>query len=782
MKKKAKVAVVLPVYNTEKYLKQCLKSLLAQSLKDIQIIIVNDGSTDNSLQIALDYAKEDNRIIIHNQKQSNAGVARNNGMSFANAEYIIFLDSDDFFNKDFLLKMYKKIKADDSDVVICNYNKFDENTKKFISFNGINHNLISNKDCIKTKEYYNNLFTIFTPVPWNKLIKLNLCKDMLFSKTKSCNDLFFIYSFLAKTNKISIINEVLLTYRINRKDSLVLNKDKNAFDFIYAYDELFNEVKDNSYLYESFLNSYISSCLWTLNRVFKNRAKLKSKIKEQLDYKYDVSNIASDNAKLLLNLINENIYVCLSSYPSRINTLIYSLKSILNQSLMPDKIYLNLAYDEFKNKEDDLPLDIIKLSKEAKIQINWCENLKSYKKYMQLFDKNNDVIVCADDDLLYPENWLYELYFAYINDKSVVHCHRAHIVLFNKTLLPYNLWIKSANIKNASTHLLATSGAGVLLKSDYFNEDFYNKELFSKLAPYADDIWLFFNLFLQDKKIKIVNNAYKNIVYVENTQENSLWQINKDNNDIQINNVLSYYKDLNKKLSSTISINNYIEEIKFHLSSVRVEVLSDDINIDDFFVFCNKASFNKVKNSFILIDNLDELNFYCKVNSQGVLKFRFRANIINNTSLQVIFKEIKINDKFYLNKAKLVSYDEYVVFNINVNANEIIKLSYRKENYNFKYKDNLKTALNKYFIAHSSLKNFHNYILKSLSAFYSHFNLKNFLVKILRLFVKIEREKYKTRYYILGIKIVRYKLRRELLDNIKLLQDELKRLSNKLDK
>ena len=94
--KTAKISVIIPIYNTAQYLRQCLDSVIHQSLKDIEIICVDDGSTDNSLQILQEYAKKDKRIIILQQENQGAGVARNYGMKVATAEYLSFLDSDDF--------------------------------------------------------------------------------------------------------------------------------------------------------------------------------------------------------------------------------------------------------------------------------------------------------------------------------------------------------------------------------------------------------------------------------------------------------------------------------------------------------------------------------------------------------------------------------------------------------------------------------------------------------------------------------------------------------------
>ena len=112
-----KVSVIIPVYNVEPYLKQCMDSVVGQTLKDIEIICVDDGSTDNSLDILREYAAEDSRIQIIEQKNAGAGAARNNGMRYATGKYLSFLDSDDFFEPRMLEKAYDLAEKDQADFV-----------------------------------------------------------------------------------------------------------------------------------------------------------------------------------------------------------------------------------------------------------------------------------------------------------------------------------------------------------------------------------------------------------------------------------------------------------------------------------------------------------------------------------------------------------------------------------------------------------------------------------------------------------------------------------------
>lgn len=117
--KDIKVSVIIPVYNAQKYLEKCLNSVVSQTLKDIEIICVDDGSSDSSPDILQSFAKKDSRVIIKRQKNLFAGAARNNGMDTARGKYFVFWDSDDFFEKNALEVLYNKCEKERADMCLC---------------------------------------------------------------------------------------------------------------------------------------------------------------------------------------------------------------------------------------------------------------------------------------------------------------------------------------------------------------------------------------------------------------------------------------------------------------------------------------------------------------------------------------------------------------------------------------------------------------------------------------------------------------------------------------
>ena len=141
-----KVSVIIPVYNVQNYLRPCLDSVLKQTLKEIEIICVDDGSTDGSLEILKQYAAKDNRITVLKQKNLHAGVARNAGLAVARGEYLSFLDSDDFFELNMLEESYRLIRKKQADILFYQYKNFNQETQQIEKTGGINLALPQDED------------------------------------------------------------------------------------------------------------------------------------------------------------------------------------------------------------------------------------------------------------------------------------------------------------------------------------------------------------------------------------------------------------------------------------------------------------------------------------------------------------------------------------------------------------------------------------------------------------------------------------------------------------
>ena len=166
-----KVSVIIPVYNVEKYLKQCLDSIVNQTLKDIEIICIDAGSTDGSVGIIKEYQLKDNRIdVVLSEEHFDAGAARNIGLEKAKGEYLAILDSDDFFNLNMLNDAYNRAKKDDSDIVIFYANQYDMKNNK-ISFMpwSMKAEYCPFKRAFSPDEMPKFIFNCFQNWTWNKL-------------------------------------------------------------------------------------------------------------------------------------------------------------------------------------------------------------------------------------------------------------------------------------------------------------------------------------------------------------------------------------------------------------------------------------------------------------------------------------------------------------------------------------------------------------------------------------------------------------------------------------
>lgn len=257
------------------------------------------------------------------------------------------------------------------------------------------------------------------------------------------------------------------------------------------------------------------------------------------------------------------IIVSLTSYPDRMYELKYTLYSLLHQTLKPDRIILWLAEEQFPEREADIAPSLLAL-KENGISIMWCEDIKSYKKLIPALERfPEDIIVTADDDLYYPENWLELLYNSYLENPDCVHCHRAHRVqILGGQFAPYNSWPKKVSSDHPVYQVFPTNGGGTLFPPHKLYKDVVCKELFTEIAPGADDIWFWAMCLLNQTKIQIVTGGIKQPVAVNwsreigITDESTLYQNNgaKQQNDIYLGNILRKYPELLEILQKENSV------------------------------------------------------------------------------------------------------------------------------------------------------------------------------------------------------------------------------------
>lgn len=236
MRKKISVSVIVPVYNVEKYLGKCLDSLLNQTLKDIQIIVVNDGSTDDSQNIIDKYCqKYGDRITALKKENGGLSDARNYGMEHIKGEYYTFLDSDDWIEKEAYEKMYNKAISENFDMVVCDTNFiYPDRVDKVES--GVKHDVISHQTVKK-------IFLDIFPAAWNKIYKSRFKNtDIRFTKGVWYEDVEYIYKLLPYVKSIGVIKQPFIQY-LQRESSITYTFNEKVFDIVINFDRVIEYYK-----------------------------------------------------------------------------------------------------------------------------------------------------------------------------------------------------------------------------------------------------------------------------------------------------------------------------------------------------------------------------------------------------------------------------------------------------------------------------------------------------------------------------------------------------------
>ena len=260
-----KVSIIVPVYNTSNYLDKCISSILNQSYKNIEIIIIDDGSTDNSLDILKKYEKQDNRIKVLAQKNQGQGVARNYGLKEATGEYICFVDSDDRIDQLMVEKLLQNIKKEDSDFSSCLI-AFEDKKEIKIYRKQFDVEYLEGDDQIKDSYQVKNIF----PIPCNKIYKTKFLKEnnIYFPEIRKNEDMLFIHKVVLYSKRCSFVNEVLY-YAYRREGSTsrkvtveniknmieLLEIDKKNLESLGKYEKFSKEYK--SFYIRAIFNVYL---------------------------------------------------------------------------------------------------------------------------------------------------------------------------------------------------------------------------------------------------------------------------------------------------------------------------------------------------------------------------------------------------------------------------------------------------------------------------------------------------------------------------------------------
>ncbi len=275
------ISIIVPIYNTEKYLKKCIDSLINQTYKDIEIILVNDGSKDNSEQIINKY--DDKRIKYFKKKNEGIGKTRNYGIDKATGDYLMFIDSDDYIANDCCQEFVNEISNTKADIVVSDFYKDRNGTYEYIKIDDFG---ISNlkKD--------SNLLIRINPGPCNKVYKRDLVikNHIRFNEQYKYEDSPFVIECLIKANKIAKINKALSYYCIHSNSETTVRDDR-VFDIIKIIDIIRDKAKDYNYL-KNDMNKFTVDLItnYTIQQRYQKNRKIRNSFINE-SFKYMKSNV-----------------------------------------------------------------------------------------------------------------------------------------------------------------------------------------------------------------------------------------------------------------------------------------------------------------------------------------------------------------------------------------------------------------------------------------------------------------------------------------------------------
>lgn len=285
---KIKLSIVVAVYNLEKYLPRCLDSLVKQTLQEIEILCVDDGSTDSAPQIIEDYAnKYSDKVKAFHKQNGGEFTTRNYGLERAKGEYVTFVDTDDYVEPNWAEKLYNAAKQNNADMAVCGFERIDLKTNKVIATNMTNFG-----NTVKKIDPNDDFVLFINPAPWNKVYKREKIKDLRFLPFRGFNDTMFLASCYTKMSKIAFVPDVLYHYylRYDSQIHTVNAKDvENLKKYLLEVKQLYinsNKYEEMKYILDTFAFLHLATSV--MYRVsYDKTVNIKIMLKDTIKYLND---------------------------------------------------------------------------------------------------------------------------------------------------------------------------------------------------------------------------------------------------------------------------------------------------------------------------------------------------------------------------------------------------------------------------------------------------------------------------------------------------------------
>lgn len=615
-----KVSLIIPVYNSEEYLKQCLDSIINQSLEDIEVICINDGSTDESLNILNSYSKLDNRIkVIDNKTNKKQGFSRNRGLDLAIGEYILFVDSDDWLRADACETLYNMSKDLDCDLLYFLLENYSHEKESFyqtdyydLSFlpYDLEGSIFNHKDI---KDYVFSL----SVSPCQKFYKRELVENIRFPEDIFFEDNIFHWDVILSASKISLTRQYLYFRRI-RNDSVTSKGDEKYLDTLKILPLRENIFKKHN-LFDFYKKSIVNAHVQYLNQWFEFM-----EIDFKQEYwdlmKEDFTNIKSDEEMHLIYLNNLSIKLK-EFYLNVLNSKdFFDYINSYGENELKEKLHIHM------NTNNDIILNKNNINPKISIILSIYNN----EKYLitslssilnQTYD--NFEIICVDDGSL--DNSL-NLLKIYAKDKDNIK------IISNESYKGLKLSLIQGLKEASGDYVLFLSADDWLDLNtlDYFVNILNDMSL---------DILIFKSLFYnEDKGFIIDSKAYEDFESIG--KEENLWSFSYKNfEDIKKEENTPFY-------SKVFNSNDLDLSFKFKLDSYLFNGLYNKSFLDKYFMnICTELDNNKNK----LSNNLETNELFIKLYEKAY-KLMFLDKFIYTYRL---YDDRKNNFKFYIKHNKI---------------------------------------------------------------------------------------------------------------------------------
>lgn len=591
-----KLSVVVLVYNTEDYLEECLDSLINQTLDNIEIICVNDESTDNSLNILKKYARKYDNIKIIDQKNQGGAVAGNNGLKVAKGEYVTLIDSDDIVVRDAYEKMYNKAKQTNSDIVSGKPYVYSGNY--LFNLVGARHDLWDEERVVDVKKDLDIFYDVFY---WNKIYKKEFIEknDIYMIPGKLYADAPFVFKAYLKADKITLITDLVYYWRSRRKNTsitrniLELYNLKDRMDNFYVLRDYFS---DDDELFNRVIKLYLERFFFPITGILKNSSYEKIYLNELYEI---LSNIEDIYDNEYINIVyNLCAYFILNEEFDNLKEFLLNSTTLKDTFVENGKVYWDLEY--FRNPKYNIPDKIFEIN-------------NIHNNFINISDIKVDSEYIYMDDISLPNNL--EIDESNVIFEGLTKKHESkdrNTYKFNLKRVEknkFNVKIPIKEIDNINSYDVFLEFKYNGKKEDFrINKKNFTKKLDEDVINQNDNVLVFFTKF---NNLSFINADVKNIFELD---------IKKDRLKI----IPKKYDSINYKIS--IDYKKKIERVYF--------INNDSQSCNDF----------ELKWKFSLDENV-LYNLYIEINKN---RFKLKSRHFENFTNEIIHGDkfkIKIFEK-----------------------------------------------------------------------------------------------------------------------------------------